>query len=400
MSDHIRISMFGGFTLTYGTNVISDQDNRSKKVWTLLEYLITFHTCEISHDTLIRLLWPDSVNAVDAENALKTILHRARATLDALGYTDKKLILHRKDNYGWNREVPFVLDTKLFQEYCETASDANLPVSERLKNYRSAISLYKGRFLPKNSNDDWAIPVAGYYHSLYLNAVHDFIRLLLASNCFSEVEQLCRSVSVIDPYDETVRYHLIQSLYMTGKRKEALAEYQYVMKLFYDTYGINPSDELASLYQEITRHLHAPVSDLFAIRERLREQNAKKQAYFCDFSVFQNLYHIEARIASRSGQSVFLCLISLSTEKEAPDHPLMAAAMAKMADTIGSLLRAGDVYSRYSVSQYIIMLSAANYESCTRIGERILKGFLNTKPKLSVRADYMLSELEPLNFEE
>ena len=63
------------------------------------------------------------------------------------------------------------------------------------------------------------------------------------------------------------------------------------------------------------------------------------------------------------------------------------------------MLRAGDVYARYSVSQYIIMLAAANYENCTMIGERILKGFRNAKPKLNVSVSYMLSELEPLYFD-
>lgn len=397
MSDYIRINMLGGFSMAYGANIVSDQDNRSKKVWTLLEYLITFHTREISHSALLRLLWPDSGHTVDSENALKTILHRARATLDTLGYKEKKLLLHRRNSYGWNQQVPIQLDTELFQTYCDAAADQGSATPERLENYGRALSLYKGRFLPKNSNDDWAIPVASYFHSLYLNTVHGLIKLLLASGDFAKVIGLCRSVFAIDPYDETVHYHLIHSLYMMGEQKEALKEYQNSTKLYYDTYGVNPSEEITALYQEITKQLHSPSSDIAAIMVRLREQNAKKRAYFCDLSVFENLYHIEARCASRSGLAAFLCLISLSLEKEEPDHSLMAAAMEKMADTIGVSLRAGDVYARYSVSQYIIMLSVADYENCQRIGSRILKRFYSAKPKLNVTADYALSELEPFD---
>lgn len=395
MSDPIKITMLGGFTLTYGTNTVSDRDNRSKKVWTLLEYLITFHTREISHNALTELLWPGSGQEVDSENALKTILHRARATLAALGYTKDKLILHRREYYCFNPDVSFVLDIDQFEEYCKTAGRADLTLPERLKNYRLALSLYRGRFLPNNSEDDWAIPVSGYYHSLYLNAVHESIRLLLADKRFNEVAELCHEASAIDLYDEAVRYHLIRSLYLTGKRKEAIDEYRHVLQLFYDTYGINPSDELTALYQEITQEVHSQNADLSVILNRLREQNAKRCAYFCDFSVFQNLYHIEARSADRNGQSVFLCLITLTAEKEPADHALMAAAMAKMADTIGQCLRVGDACSRYSVNQYVIMLSAANYESCTMIGSRIIKTFQSTKPKLNVAADYVLRELEP-----
>lgn len=400
MSDHIQINMFGEFTLTCGANVISDRDNRSKKVWTLLEYLITFHSRKISHDTLIELLWPGTCSKVDAENALKTILHRARTTLNGLNCTGEKLILHCRETYSWNPNVPFTLDTELFEEYCKTAANPGLPVSERLETYHKGLCLYKGRFLPKNAGDDWVIPVAEYYHSLYLNAVHEFIGLLLACDRFENVIGLCRHACLIDPYDETVRYHLIRSLYMTGKQKEALNEYRHVLQLFYDTYGINPSDEITALYEEIIKKEHSPTADLSVIRERLREQNAQKRAYFCDFSVFQNLYRIEARSADRRGLSVFLCLVSLHAEKETADNVLMASAMAKMKETIGHSLRAGDVYSRYSVNQYIIMLSAANYENCTQIGSRILKAFQNAKPKLCIKADYALSELEPLNFED
>lgn len=397
MSDPIHITMFGGFQLTYGTNSVSDQDNRSKKVWTLLKYLITFHDHEISHNTLTGLLWPNSESDIDSENALKTILHRARATLSSLGYTRDKLILHHRETYCFNPNVSFILDIDQFQEYCEAAEKTELSTQERLNNYRLAFSLYKGRFLPNNSEEDWAISVSDYYHSLYLSAVHKSIQILLKNECFSEVTAICFKTSEIDPYDETVRYHLIRSLYLSGKTKEALNEYRHVIQLFYDTYGINPSDKLIALYQEITQEIHCPNEDLSAIVKRLREQNIKRCPYFCDFSVFQNLYHIEARSADRNGQSVFLCLITLTAPQS--DHIRMADAMERMADAIKQCLRAGDACSRYSVNQYIIMLSAANYENCTMIGSRIIREFQNAKPKLNITADYVLSELEPSLFE-
>ena len=38
----LYINMLGEFTLRYGENVISDQEGRSKKLWLLIEYLVTF----------------------------------------------------------------------------------------------------------------------------------------------------------------------------------------------------------------------------------------------------------------------------------------------------------------------------------------------------------------------
>lgn len=400
MADNIQIRMLGEFTLSYQGNVISDKDNRSKKIWTLLEYLITFHTREISHSTLIDLLWPNADSSIDSENALKTILHRARATLDRLGYTDHKLIIHRRDTYAWNNDAAFDLDTDHFEYYCSCASNSNLSVNERMDYYYRAFELYKGNFLPKSSEEDWAMPVITYYHSLYINAVHSMIELLLPQEKYNEIIQICSAASMIDSYDEHIHYHLIRSLYMTGNQKRAIEQYKYVMQLFYDTFGINPSEEITKLYSEIIQKENSPVSDLNIIKERLREHNTKRSAYLCDFSVFQNLYHIEARSAARSGLSVFLCLITLDTPGSSGNRTLMSSAMNRMSETIAHSLRSGDVYSRFSVNQYIIMLPAASYENCTGIGARILKNFANSKPKLNVTVSYALNELEPQMFDD
>lgn len=400
MSDKIQISMLGGFRMAYKDNIISDNDNRSRKIWTLLEYLITFHQKEISHSSLISLLWHNTESNVDPENALKTILHRARTSLDQLQYPAPKLIIHRKEAYYWNRNVEYELDIDLFEEACNKAEDSNLSTSERMTWYKKAFELYKGKFLPKNTGEDWVVPIAGYYHSLYLRAVHNMIDLLLADEAYDKIIPICATASNIDPYDEPIHFHFIRSLYMTGNHKKALEQYEHVIHMFYDSFGINPSKEITDLYQEIMKEEKSPVADLNIIKEHLREQNAQKTAYLCDYSVFKNLYQIEARSAARSGLSVFLCLISLTNLNPGTNNTLMANAMERMSETIAQSLRSGDVYARFSVNQYIIMLPTANYENCTTIASRILKSFQNSRPHLRVGASYALSELDPQVFAE
>ena len=38
----LKVNMLGGFSLSYGDKVLNDDSNRSKMLWILLEYLITF----------------------------------------------------------------------------------------------------------------------------------------------------------------------------------------------------------------------------------------------------------------------------------------------------------------------------------------------------------------------
>lgn len=40
----LKIQFFGGFSITCGGCTAADTANRSRKLWTLLEYLVTFRS--------------------------------------------------------------------------------------------------------------------------------------------------------------------------------------------------------------------------------------------------------------------------------------------------------------------------------------------------------------------
>ena len=82
--EHIDIRMLGSFTLQSGDNLISDENNRSRKVWALLAYLICHRGTAVSQKKLIELLWGDDPSSANPENALRITLHRLRSQLDLL----------------------------------------------------------------------------------------------------------------------------------------------------------------------------------------------------------------------------------------------------------------------------------------------------------------------------
>ena len=51
--DKLKITMLGEFSISYGENVITEQSKRSKKMWTLLQFLVAKHNREISQKELI-----------------------------------------------------------------------------------------------------------------------------------------------------------------------------------------------------------------------------------------------------------------------------------------------------------------------------------------------------------
>ncbi len=122
----LYINMLGEFTLRYGENVISDQEGRSKKLWLLIEYLVTFRGKEISQNDLIDLLWPDDSNGNPA-NTLKTLVHRARTMVAGLEYENTKNIII----YRLPRKAPGLLLLCSAKQYDAFHGKLRLPKSRK-----------------------------------------------------------------------------------------------------------------------------------------------------------------------------------------------------------------------------------------------------------------------------
>lgn len=59
------------------------------------------------------------------------------------------------------------------------------------------------------------------------------------------------------------------------------------------------------------------------------------------------------------------------------------------------LLRRGDVFTRYSVSQFLIMLPAINYENGEMVMKRIIRNFKKDNPHSKAVLTYKLQSLVP-----
>ena len=96
MEPILHIQVLGKFTLRYGETVISDEDDRSRKVWAVLAYLIYHREKIISQQELVDLCWGEDTRSSDPHNALKSVIHRIRATLDKLQEGLGRTLLRRK----------------------------------------------------------------------------------------------------------------------------------------------------------------------------------------------------------------------------------------------------------------------------------------------------------------
>ena len=372
----LYINMLGNVSLTYNGNTISDQNIRSKKFWLILEHLIAFRHRDTSQAELIDIIYPEGKSENPA-NALKTLVHRIRNGLYQLGYMDShNMIIQTRGTYAWNTNMDYVIDVEEFEKLCNKGNLSTTSDDERLECYLQAIELYKGDFLHKSAFETWAIQLNVYYRTLYTNTVHKAVDLLKQRDEHEKIIDLCEKALTIDAFDESLYYNLILSLVNLGRHQEALTEYRKMTTLFYREFGVTPSKETMRLYRDIVKTSKEVETDLSVIKEHLKEESLKKGPFLCEYETFKDIYRLEVRAASRTGESVYLCLMKLATQNGGiPTTKMLNSYMDKLRDCIGKSLRSGDILAQYSVSQFILLLPLTTYENGEKAIKRVLKLF-------------------------
>ena len=397
MADHVlEVRMFGNFSVRKGDQEINDNDNRSRKVWLLLAYMIYCRSHSITQDELVGLLWNDTESSSNPLNALKTMFHRVRSSLNQLDSTaGHSLIIRRDGNYTWNPDVPFFFDVDEFERLCRAGSMAQ-DDAQRLDNYLQALALYRGDFLQKLSSEAWVIPISAYFHNLYIHTLLEALSLLEEREQMDQAAELCRSAIATEPYNELIYQHLMRDLLALGQQREVISIYEDMSQLLFDNFGIMPADESRALYREAVRTVNDRAVSMGTLREQLREPDGLSGALFCDYDFFKVIYHAEARAVARSGDAVHICLLSVTDAAgEELAKRSLDRCMENLQELIRTSLRRGDIAARCSVSQYILMLPQANYENSCKVCDRIVRAFFRQYPHSPAKLHFTVQPLEP-----
>lgn len=390
----LQVQMLGQFTLRYGDRTISDSDDRSRRVWSLLAYMLYNHGRSFAQEELIRLYWSNSEKSADPGNALKSIFHRIRTALDKLQPGLGRLLIRRKaGRYFWNNVMPLSLDIEDFEAHfhaAEAAGDDDV----RLAEYQAALALYAGDPLPRMTDEIWTIPIVAYYHSLYTRAAAGAIELLEKQERTAEAVALCRRAIHIEPYQEDLYEHLMRGLLRTGDMKGAMSVYEEMSEQLFAHFGVMPSETLRTLYRQATRTVNDRTLTMDEVCSQLEEPAPHSGAMVCEYDFFKILYRSEVRSIARNGHSANICLLSVSgKDGEMLARRSLDPAMNNLQVLVQNNLRRGDAIARCSISQYIILLPQANYENSRMVADRLVSAFYRRYPHSPARLRYTVQPL-------
>lgn len=398
----LYVTILGKFSiqrLAPGESVLSgtsEQVGLPLRQHSLLQYLCVFHDREVSQEELIDALWEADSDIGDPANTLKNMLYRTRLLLEELGLPNgKQLLRYRHGSYSWAPELHITLDVELFDRLCEqyyAAPDTPQGIEAALR----ALKLYSGEFLPSATDSLWTMSPRTYYRGKHLKLTRETAGSLYRQGRLEEAMELCSSATGIDPFDEESQLLMLELLQSAGLTQTAIQHYDKMSRLFMEQLGVTPSPELAEFYQKLTRSDEPRELNLNTIRSQLLEDEPVTGAYFCEYTVFQNMYRLIARSTMRTGQAIQLAMTVLCDQDGSP-LPIKRCteAMDALHATVHRVLRTGDVFTRFSRDQYLIMLPSSSHENAALALERVLAAYRRTLSGMTTQVQYSILPVLP-----
>ena len=390
----VRMQLFGEFQLQKGTIVLNRASLHSDKLMKLLVYIILYRDKQLSKEEMIDLFWEDE--SKNPAGALKNLMYRLRTVLKEFG--EEEYICTYAGAYQWNPAIAVETD---YEEFTELAAQIRIQTDDRIKKQmcQQAIESYPVKVSEKLVNETWILPRIIWFRSQYMDVIKTLCQIYENGCEWKSLENLCSSALEVDAMEEDIHCWLIRSLYRQKKYDLAMQQYEKVSRMLYDRLGIRETEKLHSVFMDMMSEGEGYAVNMKDLLEEVREPEIPKGVFFCDYQIFRQIYRVEARRLKRMCVSEYILLFTVRRKKRrdiSERDTGMAKGMEVLEELLRSSLRVGDVVSRYSLSQYIVLLPMCTYEAGIMVAERIRSVFDRGIGKLQLELQYELEEISHL----
>ncbi|GAA4061858.1 BTAD domain-containing putative transcriptional regulator [Nonomuraea soli] len=205
------------------------------KVRALLADLLLSHGRVVSVDRLVDDLWGEE----PPSNPTASLQVRVSQLRKAIG---AELVVSRAPGYLLQSDA---IDVVAFHELVNTPGDAQT----RVRRLEEALRLWRGPALADFADEEFARAAVARLEEQRLACAEELAEARLELGMPVDVAELVDA----HPLRERLRAVQIKALYRAGRQGEALDAYQDLRDRLADELGLDPSPELAELYQRILR---------------------------------------------------------------------------------------------------------------------------------------------------
>lgn len=395
MKHKLKVFFLGQFKIILDDKYVMTYDDiGSQKNARLLSYLLKNYHVKLSSQEIQTIMFSDD-SSNNPANALKALVYRLRTILKKF-FSTVNIIVSGNSTYFINPDLEIILDIDIFDKLITDGENAQSD-EERIDLFEEAINLYEGTFLPMLNDEQWVIITGTYLESMFMTTAVYLLKKYTEQKMYDSVEKLSTKALSYDSLNENLHYYLIKSLIKQNKMSLAKQHYLATEKFLFDELGINPSEELQELYQEIISSQRVKEATIFDVQDNLIEGEIKG-AFQCSFETFKKIYQLDVRKAIRSGISEYIVLLTI----EANDHikrnseiidAIIESTSSLLSQTIYSTLRVGDSFAKYSNQQYLILLPNCNDENARSVVKRILDNFYKADKYERVKINSKIDEI-------
>ncbi|HML47496.1 MAG TPA: BTAD domain-containing putative transcriptional regulator [Clostridia bacterium] len=390
----IRISLLCKLEVQINGKRVDGVFARSRNMCRLIAFLLLQKGESVPVTSLYEALWPGN-EITNPENALKTLVSRTRALLVEVDPQLRQCIQARRGAYGWNMELAGDVDAFEVERLCRdivACKEMDQAMGNKLDRL---LCLYAGPLLPECTEEAWVSDYAQKLDETYRSAIYWALELLKQADALESLVKVCRMSLVIMPMDDRLHEELMQALIQMNRRNDAMSQYMQLAKLHRQHLGTPPSERMQAIYREIVRKDQIIEADLDRVRGELLQDEERSGAFVCEYPIFKLIYRLQLRSLERYNLSSFLAMIRISNPYEEEMDPIVLdETMQTLLKQLKSSLRKGDTITRYSASQYALLLQGVTQETAKIIMDRIKLIFFRETRNVCLNLDYCYAPLK------
>ena len=361
----------GSFSLDFNGQRLWLKGSPQKKSMQLLMALLKAGAEGATRQQLLEVVWKEGGDPQKEKSNLNQHLYYLRQLIHESHFPEGKYIIVQKPRYYFTEDYEIHSDTEQLDQILEEIRNAEAAGEDTLELLRQFCRGYTGEFLPMLNGEEWVVEKSAYYLKQYFSCLSRLCSRLKEMGEYQEMLELCTAASQIHPYDEWQAVQ-IDCLVAMNRYKDALKVYEDAAEFFYEDLGVSSLNRTIARYRNTEGRLHYLSSALAGIRKGLNEEERLWGAYCCSYPSFVDVYRIVVRMQERTGIGSLLMVCTLNIAGSGENTETW---MERFRQFMAGSIRNGDVYTRYSPNQFLVLLMQAEEKDVENIEERLKNGW-------------------------
>ena len=245
----LAVRMLGPFELSIGGRPVTQW--RGQRTQSLMQFLATHRRRSVLGDELIEAVWPDA-DEDSGRHRLHQAVYELRGTLRG---ADPKCspIVCADGGYGLDHDAPVWVDTEVFEELASAAArcSATQQADQAIRLSRNALDLYRGDFLCRATEADWATTERNRLRARYVQLSIQLGELLARRGDCVTALAVIDPVLSIEPWNEDATVIKMRCHAQTGARSLAATAFRSCADALTREFGIAPAAPTVRVHEQI-----------------------------------------------------------------------------------------------------------------------------------------------------